>query len=793
MIRVLIADDHAVVRQGLRTYLELQEDIEVVGGGGRRAGGDRRRGADRAGRRSCSTSRCPTATGSARCRGCAEPRARVIVLTSFGEDDRLFAALRGGAVGLPAQGHRAGRARARDPYRARGPVAALPRRRRARHRPARAGGAAAGDRAAHAARARGAAADRATGSPTSGSRGSSGWRRRRSRRTSGTCWPSSSSPTGRRRRSTRSGGAGGLRRLVSGVEAAGAGSPRPSAARVGVRRRPPVLGPIADGNGARRAAACPACPPPSSPGPRGASASPSPTPWPTAAGGSSSTPATAPRSRPRSPRCATARRSSPSPATSATRGTAAASSPRRGPRIDLLVNNASALGPSPLPTLGMLPLDALEQVLRTNVVAPLGLVQTALPQLVEGARVDQRLLRRRRRALRGLGRLRRLQGRARPGLRDPRRGEPRAARLRRRPGRHAHAHAPGRLPRRGHLGPAAARGERPRAARADRGRPAERALRRAGARRGAGVSAALDFRLPPALEAAEPPEERGLARDEVRLMVARDGAPLVHGRMTELPRFLRPGDLLVVNESATIPAALEAVRADGDRVQLHLSTPDPRPGRRAELDRRAAPRRLPRRRRSRRRAAGAPRRRRRDAARRRRRRPALGRPRSTSAAGRCSTTSPSTARRSATPTSRRRGRSRPTRRLRPRARQRGDAERRAAVHAAAAARPRGPRRRRRPLTLHTGVSSLETRRAALPRALRGPGRDRRARQRDPPRRRPRDRRRHDRDPRAGVGGAPDGTVRAPRAGRRSSSRPSAASAPSTAWSRAGTSPRRATC
>ena len=92
------------------------------------------------------------------------------------------------------------------------------------------------------------------------------------------------------------------------------------------------------------------------------------------------------------------------------------------------------------------------------------------------------------------------------------------------------------------------------------------------------MSAALGFRLPPALEAAEPPEERGLARDEVRLMVARAGAPLAHGRMTELPRFLRPGDLLVVNESATIPAAVEALRADGDRVQLHLSTPDPAGG-----------------------------------------------------------------------------------------------------------------------------------------------------------------------------------------------------------------------
>ena len=41
------------------------------------------------------------------------------------------------------------------------------------------------------------------------------------------------------------------------------------------------------------------------------------------------------------------------------------------------------------------------------------------------------------------------------------------------------------------------------------------------------------------LEAAEPPEARGLARDEVRLMVARAGAPLVHARFLDLPRFLR--------------------------------------------------------------------------------------------------------------------------------------------------------------------------------------------------------------------------------------------------------------
>jgi NAD(P)-dependent dehydrogenase (short-subunit alcohol dehydrogenase family) len=50
-------------------------------------------------------------------------------------------------------------------------------------------------------------------------------------------------------------------------------------------------------------------------------------------------------------------------------------------RLDLLVNNASALGPSPLPRLADLSLDALAGVLGTNVIAPLGLVQAALPLL----------------------------------------------------------------------------------------------------------------------------------------------------------------------------------------------------------------------------------------------------------------------------------------------------------------------------------------------------------------------------------------------------------------------------
>jgi NAD(P)-dependent dehydrogenase (short-subunit alcohol dehydrogenase family) len=55
--------------------------------------------------------------------------------------------------------------------------------------------------------------------------------------------------------------------------------------------------------------------------------------------------------------------------------------------IDLLVNNASTLGPSPLPPLARYPLDELEQVYRTNALAPLALMQAALPLLAEGARI----------------------------------------------------------------------------------------------------------------------------------------------------------------------------------------------------------------------------------------------------------------------------------------------------------------------------------------------------------------------------------------------------------------------
>jgi NAD(P)-dependent dehydrogenase (short-subunit alcohol dehydrogenase family) len=58
-----------------------------------------------------------------------------------------------------------------------------------------------------------------------------------------------------------------------------------------------------------------------------------------------------------------------------------------GERIDLLVNNASDLGPSPMPALANYPLEALERVYRVNVTAPLALAQLVLPLMPEGGRI----------------------------------------------------------------------------------------------------------------------------------------------------------------------------------------------------------------------------------------------------------------------------------------------------------------------------------------------------------------------------------------------------------------------
>ena len=115
------------------------------------------------------------------------------------------------------------------------------------------------------------------------------------------------------------------------------------------------------------------------------------------------------------------------------------------------------------------------------------------------------------------------------------------------------------------------------------------------------MTAVADFDLPHDLEAGQPPESRGLARDGVRLLVA-DGAGLRHApsrhapsrhapsshaqyrpaqshhtrfrhaRFRDLGQFLSPGDVLVVNTSATIAAAVDGRRPGGTPVTVHFST-----------------------------------------------------------------------------------------------------------------------------------------------------------------------------------------------------------------------------
>lgn len=83
----------------------------------------------------------------------------------------------------------------------------------------------------------------------------------------------------------------------------------------------------------------------------------------------------------------------------------------------------------------------------------------------------------------------------------------------------------------------------------------------------------LHFELPPALEAGEPPEARGLARDQVRLMVSHySNNEIYHAQFSELDQFLQAGDVVVINTSATMNAALPAVRSGDTTFELHLST-----------------------------------------------------------------------------------------------------------------------------------------------------------------------------------------------------------------------------
>jgi S-adenosylmethionine:tRNA ribosyltransferase-isomerase len=81
------------------------------------------------------------------------------------------------------------------------------------------------------------------------------------------------------------------------------------------------------------------------------------------------------------------------------------------------------------------------------------------------------------------------------------------------------------------------------------------------------------FVLPPELSAKEPPERRGLARDQVRLMIIdRAGGSVEHTRFDHLGEYLRAGDLLVFNTSRTLPAALDGCAAPvGPCIEIRLA------------------------------------------------------------------------------------------------------------------------------------------------------------------------------------------------------------------------------
>ncbi len=73
-------------------------------------------------------------------------------------------------------------------------------------------------------------------------------------------------------------------------------------------------------------------------------------------------------------------------------------------------------------------------------------------------------------------------------------------------------------------------------------------------------------------EATEPPEARGITRDAVRMMVAhRADLSIAHAHAHDLPQFLDEGDLVVVNTSGTLAAALDALGEDGTPLVVHLS------------------------------------------------------------------------------------------------------------------------------------------------------------------------------------------------------------------------------
>lgn len=83
----------------------------------------------------------------------------------------------------------------------------------------------------------------------------------------------------------------------------------------------------------------------------------------------------------------------------------------------------------------------------------------------------------------------------------------------------------------------------------------------------------IQFDLPADLACPKPTEQRNIKRDEVRLLVSNDNGKIQHDFFYNLEQYLNAGDVLVVNTSATMPAAIPVTLPNGQTGMLHLSTP----------------------------------------------------------------------------------------------------------------------------------------------------------------------------------------------------------------------------
>jgi S-adenosylmethionine:tRNA ribosyltransferase-isomerase len=81
----------------------------------------------------------------------------------------------------------------------------------------------------------------------------------------------------------------------------------------------------------------------------------------------------------------------------------------------------------------------------------------------------------------------------------------------------------------------------------------------------------IQFDLPEHLACPQPTEKRNILRDEVRLLVTSGSGQIYHNTFNQIDKYLKPGDVLVVNTSATVPSALPVTLPNGSRGVAHLS------------------------------------------------------------------------------------------------------------------------------------------------------------------------------------------------------------------------------